>query len=106
MSPLPSENCVTLWSGNCFNSGQLVEKPLNQRFQEMLGAKFMCKQKGFSLMEQLVAVAIILMIAAIAIPNPLRARMVTNELSAVASVPSVSADVTYVTAYPAAGYAE
>lgn len=48
------------------------------------------KQAGFSLIELLVVVAVILIVAAIAIPNLLRSRMAANEASAVASLRSIN----------------
>jgi type IV pilus assembly protein PilA len=66
---------------------------------------FMKKQLGFSLIELLIVVAIILVISAIAIPSYLRSRMQANEASAVSSLRMINtAAITYSSTYVNVGY--
>jgi len=65
------------------------------------------RDKGFSLIELLIVVAIILIISAISIPNLLRSRMAANEASAVGSLRTITAacvtyNSTYGVGFPAA----
>ena len=64
-------------------------------------------QRGFSLIELLIVVAIILIIAAIAIPNFLSSKIRANEASAVGSMRQINtAQATYTTTYPDVGFSQ
>jgi len=65
----------------------------------------MRKQKGFSLIELLIVVAIILIIAAIAIPNLMKSKANANEAGGAATVRTLITDsITYSNSYPQSGY--
>jgi type IV pilus assembly protein PilA len=82
----------------------MLEETMTSKQVERRGARSK-RGAGFSLIELLIVVAIILIIAAIAIPNLLRAKIAANESSAASSVRQMAtAEISYNSAYPAVGY--
>ena len=66
----------------------------------------MQRQNGISFLELLIVVAVILIIAVIAVPNLLRAKLAANESSAVQTVRQLStAELSYHATYSSIGYA-
>jgi len=69
--------------------------------------KKITNSEGFSLIELLIVVAIILIIAAIAVPNLLRARMAANQSAAVATLRNINnSQATYISTFASFGYAD
>jgi type IV pilus assembly protein PilA len=66
----------------------------------------MRRSKGFTLIEMVIVVAIILIIMAIAVPSFLQSRIAANESGAAATIRTLnSAQISYFSAYPTVGYA-
>jgi type IV pilus assembly protein PilA len=78
------------WCPHCFSTVSASPAPALEHRDLFQGETMNKKQKGFSLIELLIVVAIILIIAAIAIPNLLRAKIAANQASAVGSLRTIS----------------
>ena len=64
------------------------------------------RARGFTLSELLIAIVIILIVAALAVPNLLHSRLAANEAAAVSSIQTINhAEVAYQTTYPTHGFA-
>jgi type IV pilus assembly protein PilA len=91
---------VRLWNAELASSSPL--QTADPREFSMQAKK---KQAGFSLIELLIVVAIILIIASIAIPSLMRARMNANEASAVGSIRTINSGmISYMSTFPTIGF--
>lgn len=68
--------------------------------------RYLQNERGFTLAELLVVVALVVLLAALVLPNLLRSQIATNETAAIESLAKINkAEVEYQTAYPAVGFA-
>lgn len=66
----------------------------------------MKRQRGFSLIELLIVVAIIMVLAAMIVPKYIHAKVAANEAAAVSTIRTLAtAEVAYLNSYPTVGYA-
>jgi type IV pilus assembly protein PilA len=90
-----------IWQGFCINTQRVSDR------QSQPAAGTVKQQGGFSLIELLIVVAIILIIASIAIPSLINTKIVANEAAAVATLNTIrSAEATYIAQYPEVGFAD
>src|ERR1700751_3120531 len=88
------------WCLHCYSTVSASTAPTPQHRELFQGETMNKKQKGFSLIELLIVVAIILIIAAIAIPNLLRAKIAANQSAAVGTLRTMSsAEETFSSTY-------
>jgi len=89
-----------------------MTKVRGEDFEDMMNGgrqvqrqKLSSSMRGFSLIELLIVVAVILIVAAIAIPNLLQAKMSANESAAASSIHAINtAEIAYSTANPLIGF--
>lgn len=89
------------WENRCCSaSQQLGDEIMGPHLKHTTSSRPGARNSGFSLIELLIVVAVILIIAAIAIPNFIRSKMAANEASAVQNMRNIStAEYLYASTY-------